>query len=332
MIIMMTDEEKRQKQRDYQRGYRERIKNKIDIVKPDAVVNVDTTPLTHKPKKAKKVDLKDATIKTYTSKLRAFHRRMTGLDLSQNIINAIEGNEYDKKAIQDEFKYLLTKIEDIKKNELNAIPTLCKVFTKITGFVKLIKIITPIKRNIELAEAMRRNETTINEADMISFDKQDVLKNANEKLTNDYEKIMYLLMTLLPTRRLDDYRTMTFGKSEGNYYDAENMYIKEGNTKNKKAIVIKIPNEIVDILPHTGYILGYEYKPSALSVKFSSVMEKIYKKKIGALDLRRMYLTYVNNSGASYMERRDIANAVGHSMEESVKYAMKTAPQLLEQV
>jgi hypothetical protein len=52
-------------------------------------------------------------------------------------------------------------------------------------------------------------------------------------------------------------------------------------------------------------------------------MEKIYGKKIGALDLRRMYLTTINKSGASFMERKNIADAVGHSLEESLKYSMK---------
>jgi hypothetical protein len=326
----MTPEEKREKQRIYQQAYRERKKNAIDIVKPDIPVETDTTPLKYKPKKAKPIELKDATISTYTSKLRAFHRRMTGLDLSQDIQNAITGDEYDKKKVQEEFKYIYTKIDHIKENELKAIPTLCKVFTKITGFVKLIKILTPIKRNIENVEQQRRNETTISEDDMINLDRQEVLKNANEKLSNDFDKIMYLLMTLLPTRRLDDYRTMTYGEGEGNYFDDDYLYIKDTNTKNKKSIKIKIPNEIVDLLPNNGHILGHSYKPSALSVKFASVMEKVYDKKIGANALRRIYLTDVNNSGASYLEREEIANAVGNSVNEGIKYSMKikTPPQV----
>lgn len=324
---MKTEEEKREKRRLYQQAYREKMKNAIEIDKPDIVVNTDTTPLKYKPKKAKAVPLKLITINTYVSKLSAFHKRMTGLSLSDDIIAAISGEEYNKKAVQEEFKYLLTRIKEIIQNELNAIPNLCKVFTKITGFVKLIKILTPIKRNIEAAAEERRNETTINEEDMISFDKQDILKNANEKLSNDFEIIMYLLMTLLPTRRLDDYRTMTYGEAEGNYFDDEYLYIKDTSTKNKKSIKIKIPTEIIDILPNDGYILGYSYTPSALSVKFAAVMEKVYGKKIGALQLRRMYLTKVNNSGASYIERKQIAEAVGNSVEEGVKYSMKFKPQ-----
>ena len=324
----MTDEERRQKKNEYQREWRAKrqgkeIEKETIINKPVLDISLENTdPLKKKPKRAKKIELKDSSIATYTSKLRAFHKRMTGLPLSQNMIDAIEGKEYDKKAIQEEFKYLYEKIEYIKTNEINAIPNLCKVFTKFAGFVKLIKILTPVKRNIEEAEVIRRNETTIKEEDMISFDKQEVLKNA-VNLTDNYEKIMYLLMTLIPTRRLDDYRTMVYGKSDGNYFDDENMYIKEKDTKNKKSITIKIPNEIIDLLPKLGYILGNEYTASALSVKFSNMMTKIYGKKIGALDLRRMYLTTINNSGASYLERKNIAQAVGHSVEESLKYSMK---------
>ena len=317
----MDIEEKRRKKAEYQRAWR--AKKQGIITKPVLEVSLDNIdPLKKKPKKAKKTELKDSTINTYISKLRAFHKRMTGLQLSQNMIDAIEGNEYDKKAIQDEFKYIESRIDYIKEHEITAIPTLCKIFAKFVGFVKLIKILTPMKWKIEQALEVRRNDTTINQEDMVSFDKQEVLLNAL-KLTDDYEKIMYLIMTLIPTRRLDDYRNMTYGVSEGNYFDNENLYIKDTNTKNKKAITIKIPTEIIDIIPHTGYILGYEYSQSALSIKFASVMEKIYGKKIGALDLRRMYLTTINKSGASFMERKNIADAVGHSLEESLKYSMK---------
>jgi hypothetical protein len=317
----METEEKRRKKAEYQRAWR--AKKQGIITKPELDVSLDNIePLKYKPKKAKKTELKDSSIATYTSKLRAFHKRMTGLQLSQNIIDAIEGNEYDKKAIQDEFKYLYDKIDYIKEHEITAIPNLCKIFAKFVGFVKLIKILTPMKWKIEQALEVRRNDTSINQEDMVSFDKQEVLSNAL-KLTDDYEKIMYLLMMLIPTRRFDDYRNMTYGVSDGNYFDDENMYIKDTNTKNKKSITIKLPNEIIDLLPHSGYILGYEYSQSALSIKFASVMEKIYGKKIGALDLRRMYLTTINKSGASFVERKNIADAVGHSLEESIKYSLK---------
>jgi hypothetical protein len=329
----MDAEEKRRKKTEYQRQWRARQQGAVPVIsKPPLEVNLDNTaPLKYKPKKAKAVPLKQSTIDGYVSKLRAFHRRMTSLDLSEDIINAINGNEYDKAVIQKEFNYLYEKMPYIIEKELKAIPNLCKIFTKITGFVKLIKFLTPIKRSIEMAEGVKRNESVIKEEDMISFDKNVILENAL-KLTDDYEKIMYLLMTLIPTRRLDDYRTMTYGVSEGNYYDDENMYIKDTATKNKKSITIKIPTEIVDILPHNGYILGYNYSQSALSIKFSSVMEKLYKKKIGATDLRRMYLTTVNKSGASYIERKDIADAVGNSIVEGIKYSLKVqqAPQQVQ--
>ena len=101
----------------------------INAAKPDLVIDTDTTPLHKKPKKAKKSILKDSSIITYTGKLRAFHLRMTGLPLSQDIINAIQGNDYDKKIVQNEFKYLYDNLELIKLNEIRSIPTICKIFT-----------------------------------------------------------------------------------------------------------------------------------------------------------------------------------------------------------
>jgi hypothetical protein len=299
-----------------------KIKPQSILIKPDLVIDTDTTPLHKKPKKAKKSILKDSSIITYTGKLRAFHLRMTGLPLSADIINAIQGNDYDKKVVQDEFKYLYVKLDIIKVNELRSIPTICKIFTKIPGFVKLLKILVPIKRNIEKAEAIRRNDTSIKQDDIISFDKQDLLLNSS-KLQNDSEKLLFLLMTLLPTRRLDDYRSMSSSPSLGNHFDNDNLFIKDSYTKNKKNICIPIPPEIKHLLPSSGFILGKEYSISALSLKFFNIMMKVYGKKIGALDLRRMYLTTINLSGASFRERKLIADSVGHSVEESLKYSMK---------
>lgn len=319
----MDEALKRQKKTEYQRKWRASKALEKVVKKPDLVVDLENIePLKYKPKKAKAVPLKENTINTYTSKLRAFHKRMTGLPLSQDIINAIEGSEYDKKNVQDEFKYLYDRIDYIKEKELSSVPNLCKIFTKITGFVKLIKILTPIKKSVEMALEVRRNDTSINEEDLISFDRQTILNNSL-KLTDDYDRILYLLMTLIPTRRLDDYRNMTYGESEGNYYDDENMFIKDNYTKNKKGLVIKIPTEIVDLLPHSGFILGHQYTQSVLSVKFSNIMFKVYSKRIGASDLRRMYMTNVNKQTPSFIERKELANELGHSVEEGMKYSMK---------
>lgn len=323
----MNEDLKRQKKNEYQRKWRANKASPIPppsiIHKPDLVIDTDTIPLKYKPKKAKKITLKNTTIYTYTTKLRAFHLRMTGLPLSQNIINAIEGNDYDKKAVQDEFKYLYDNIDFIVSNEFNSIPNICKVFTKLSGFLKLIKILVPIKRNIEKAQSIRRNNTTILKDDLVSFDKHIILLNAS-KITIIHDKILYLLMTLIPTRRLDDYRNMTYGVSIANYFDDDFIYIKDTNTKNKKSITIPIPPELTTILPKNGFILGKYYSAPALSIKFSNLMLQIYGKKFGALDLRRMYLTTINNSCASFIERNNIAIAVGHSVEESIKYSLIT--------
>lgn len=336
----MEDTLKRQKKNEYQRKWRAKInitpkppKHPSILHKPDVVIDTNTIPLKYKPKKAKNITLKDSSIYTYTSKLRAFHLRMTGLQLSQNIIDAIQGKPYDKLAIQNEFKYLYEKIDFIVSNEINSIPNLCKVFTKLPGFVKLLKLIVPIKRNIENALAVRRNDTLVDKNDLISFNKHDVLLNAS-KINNNHDKLLYLLMTLIPTRRLDDYRSMTFGVSNANYFLHDSLYIKDTNTKNKKSITILLPPELIQLLQSihslsindsvpNPLILGHLHSPTSLSRKFSNIMLSIYNKKIGALDLRRIYLTTINNSSPSFNERKAVADNVGHSVEESIKYSLK---------
>ena len=55
----MNDEEKRLKKNEYQRNRRANLTKLKSIVnKPDLVVDTDTTPITKKPKKAKKTILK----------------------------------------------------------------------------------------------------------------------------------------------------------------------------------------------------------------------------------------------------------------------------------
>lgn len=317
----MSDEQKKKKA-EYMKAYR--AKNKIPISKPEITeIPLDLTPLKNKPKRAKKTVIKDITSNTYISKLRAFHRRMTGLELSDNIISAIKGEDFDKEAIKKEFKYLYDRIEEIKEKEMKSIPNLCKVFTKFVGFVRLIKILTPFKKELDTAYEVRRNETVIPEADLISFDKQTVLKNAIDKLKENDEKLLYLLMTLLPTRRLDDYRQMTIGKGEGNYYENGVMFIKDTTTKNKKSINIKMPNEVIDIIPESGYMLGLQYDQPSLSRQFMKITEKVYGKKISANEMRRIYMTNINRAGASYIERKQVASQLGHDVVEGVKYAMK---------
>ena len=75
-------------------------------------------------------------------------------------------------------------------------------------------------------------------------------------------------MTFIPTRRLDDYRNMTFGISNANHFDIKFMYIKDTNTKNKKIITIPLPTEIIQLLPNNGFLLGKLYSGPVLSNKF----------------------------------------------------------------
>ena len=86
-------------------------------------------------------------------------------------------------------------------------------------------------------------------------------------------------MTILPTRRLDDYRNMTFGISNANHFDNEFMYIKDTNTKNKKNFTILLPTEITHLLPNNGFLLGKLYSGPVLSNKFPlSYAENLWQK------------------------------------------------------
>jgi hypothetical protein len=59
------------------------------------------------------------------------------------------------------------------------------------------------------------------------------------------------------------------------------------------------------------------------SPRLLPLWEKVYGKKISANEMRRIYMTNINQAGASYIERKEIASQLGHDVVEGVKYAMK---------
>ena len=81
------------------------------------------------------------------------------------------------------------------------------------------------------------NQDAINN---ISFETNAVLKNI-DKIDNPYDKLLFALLFLIPTRRIHDYRytKIAYKKSqidikEFNWYYQGKIYIN--NTKNKKVL------------------------------------------------------------------------------------------------
>jgi len=168
----------------------------------------------------------------------------------------------------------------------------------------------------------------------ISFDTNDVVSNAN-KITDSYDKLMYMLLFLLPTRRLYDYRIMRIASKKGdidnekfNWYYQGKIYIN--NTKNKRTIILDVPKQIIDVinsLPNdTDYIFGKLYNAPTLSRRFAKITSDIYNEPFNAVDIRKLYATYnMKTAGETGDMRRytETARQMGHSTAENANYSLK---------
>ncbi len=164
----------------------------------------------------------------------------------------------------------------------------------------------------------------------ISFDTANVIENAN-KIDDVYDKLIYMLLFLMPTRRLYDYRIMRIATKKGdtddmvfNWYYLGKMYIN--NTKNKKVMVLDIPNEIISVInklpADTDYIFGKFYNAPTLSRKFAKITNDLYGDPFNAVDVRKLYATYNLKNTGDTKTMKENAHKMGHSMEEHLNYVI----------
>ena len=168
----------------------------------------------------------------------------------------------------------------------------------------------------------------------ISFDTKDVIENAN-KIDDVYDKLMYMLLFLMPTRRLYDYRITRIATKKGDIDDEKYNWYYQGkfyinNTKNKKMMILDVPSEIIAIinqLPYdTDYIFGKLYNAPTLSRRFAKITNDIYGDPFNAVDIRKLYATYnLKTAGdtGDTKTMRDNARKMGHSLDEHLNYAVK---------
>jgi hypothetical protein len=183
-----------------------------------------------------------------------------------------------------------------------------------------------------------RNDFEINEEEVakISFVKEDVLANA-EKIEDINLKILYMLVFMLPVRRLSDYRLTRIAKDEEdlkdekhNWYYNNKIYINI--TKDKKKIILDIPDEIVSIIKknHLYYIqvsknLIGNYSQPYLSEIFSKLMVQIYDSHFTATNIRKIYASHnLKRAGETGDVKQMLKNQreMGHTLHEHLQYVI----------
>lgn len=281
------------------------------------------------------------TINTYISVIKSIYSKYHKDTLTDDaeVLKLLRNEKYEPKKLLKQNMYIVENIKDIVSNNPSYLNNLYSIFSRLNG--KNLKIlretIYPYSTEYQKVYNENRDKAVVNTelTSKISFDKDDVLEN-DLKSRDMYEQLIYLLMFLMPTRRLYDYRITRIATkpSDINYLDFNWYYqgkIYINNTKNKDRIVLELPNVINVVInqlpPYTDYILGKRYGESSLSEKFRQITEHIYGTPYNALDIRKLYATYNLKTNAETGDTKQMkANArkMGHSLSQNMEYVVNT--------
>ena len=302
-------------------------------------------------------------IKSLSRVYNSYYSKELTEDFKIELMKLLSVEKYNINLIKEEFKIIDNDIYDIIKNtsKKSDIRNLHAIITRIRGFSKLVKKIAPYiddnqqqyandRMNKELTDVIKLKYETL------SFNKDDIINNLNndELHLTSKEKILYGLFTLFPTRRPIDYKRMFIINEKPKYEmkkksNDRNNYYYDGMfyfyiTKNKQIQKYDVPSEL-KILIETEIILRneidnknennkylllnpdnnpYTYS-SKLSCDIMLVFKKIYKLSISAVEIRRLYATYLKyeviKGNMTEQKHREIAEMMNHSYEENLKYA-----------
>lgn len=284
--------------------------------------------------------LNENTIDNYIKSIRAIYPKYHNdkpLNDDAEILKLLNGVKYNSTKLYNQNKYIIDNIKDIATNYSSYLPKLYSIFSRLNGknLKQLREAIYPYMTAYNSNYTENRSNIVVNKdmTSKISFDTRHIMGNVDE-INDVYDKLIYMLLFLMPTRRLYDYRITRIATKKGdienrafNWYYQGKLYIN--NTKNKKAMVLDIPNEIVNVInqlpPDTDYIFGKFYNAPTLSRKFAKITNDLYGDPFNAVDVRKLYATYnLKNAGdtGDTKTMRDNARKMGHSLEEHLNYAV----------
>ena len=322
-------------------------------------------PLKKRPAHLNKTIIMDETKKSYVKSLsriyNSYYHKEISDEFKDELIKLLSVQKYNINLIKQEFNIIDKDIYNIIKMTTNKVDirNLNAIITRIRGFSKLVKKITPYTDDAQKQYAIARNNKVFTASikkkyNALSFKKEDIMKNLNNddlELTSK-EKLLYGLFTLFHTRRPVDYNRMLIVNEKPKYenrkkFKDRNNYYYNGVfyfyvTKNKEIQKYNVPlelqllinNEIklrddIDEENKKYLLLDKDNKPyknaSKLSCDIMLVFKKIYKVSISAVEIRRLYATYLKyeviNGRMKEDEHRKIADMMNHTYEENLKYA-----------
>ena len=310
-----------------------------------------------------KDETKTVYIKSLSRIYNSYYSKELTEDFKIELIKLLSVEKYNINLIKEEFKIIDNDIYDIIKNtsKKSDIRNLHAIITRIRGFSTLVKKIAPYIDDNQQQYANDRMNKEFTDAikikyETLSFNKDDIINNLNndELHLTSKEKILYGLFTLFPTRRPIDYKRMFIINEKPKYEmkkksNDRNNYYYDGMfyfyiTKNKQIQKYDVPSELKILIEteitlrneidnkneNNKYLLlnpdnnPYTYS-SKLSCDIMLVFKKIYKISISAVEIRRLYATYLKyeviKGNMTEQKHREIAEMMNHSYDENLKYA-----------
>lgn len=310
------------------------------IITPLKVDDIDTSVKREYADNKKLKDLTQSSIKAYGDTIKALYNKYHSKPLAEDseILKYLRWEKHNPTKLFKQNEYIILNIKDIAENYASKLSLLYSLFSRFnTKKLKLIReAIYPYSTAYIKNYQEYRNDLVVNveEVSKISFVKEDVLANA-DKIENLEMKVLYMLMFMMPTRRLGDYRiTYIAGNGEDikderfNWYYNNKIYIND--TKNKQKIVLDIPDEITKIINEIiiparkasndfMFLIG-NYSQPYLSELFTKLMVKIYGTPFTATNIRKIYATQnIQNTGIVMLENQ---SKMGHNLREHLNYVI----------
>jgi hypothetical protein len=312
------------------------------IITPLNVEEVDTTIKREYADSKKLKDLTESSIRTYGDIIRALYNKYHDKPITDDaeILKYLRGEKHDARKLYKQNEYIIKNIKDIAENHTSKLPQLYALFSRFNTkkLKEFREVIYPYKTAQYKHYQEHRNDFEINQEDVakISFAKEDVLANA-EKIDFPRMKVLYMLMFMLPVRRLGDYRITLIAKNEEDLKDEKNNWYYNNKiyiniTKDKKKIILDIPDEITSIInseiiesdfPSKHLINNMSH--SYFSKIFSKLMVEIYGSYFTATNIRKIYASYnLKMAGETGDVKQMLKNQseMGHNLQQHLQYVI----------
>ena len=295
--------------------------------------------------------LSDKSINQYQIIIERIHLKYTGKNLNYDIKNVFQNNDINLlNNILYKMKYLNYKfIEKLKQDYTNEatfktylIPIVKLLsYTDSAKYNKLYRYYGSYMINSNNKYENERNDNYISEENVkkiiTDFSNETLLNNV-EKLDDINDKLIYALYTFIPPRRLEYANLYIINKSKkinnkDNYlviYRNNPVKVIFQNYKTNRTFgkqEYDIPDELGKIIKKYIYknklksgdkLLPYNEK--YLSEVIGKIFYKVYNNKINLNWIRKSYATYINDMKISNNQKELLAEQMGHSLNQSMKY------------